>query len=36
MYADIQLTEHLTELQKIFAEGVCDYNQGDAGRPNDI
>ncbi len=36
MYDDIDLTERLADLQSIFADGVCDYNQGDAGRPIDI
>jgi len=36
MYADIELTEHFDELQEIFVDGVCDYTQGDAGRPKDI
>ena len=36
MYGDIDLTTHLNDLQEIFAQGVCDYSQGDAGRPEDI
>ena len=35
-YGTIDLTEHLNDLQAIFAGGVCDYSQGDAGRPKDI
>ena len=36
MYGDIDLTEQLNDLRAIFASGVCDYSQGDAGRPQDI
>lgn len=36
MYGDIELSEHLSELQLIFADGVCDYSQGDLGKPADI
>jgi hypothetical protein len=36
LYADVKLDDHFDELQEIFADGVCDYTQGDAGRPKDI
>jgi len=36
IYADVDLSTHINELEDIFAGGVCDYAQGDAGRPNDI
>lgn len=36
MYGDIDLSEYIHEIRAIFAQGVCDYAQGDAGRPNDI
>ncbi|ALO36274.1 hypothetical protein CMT41_17195 [Colwellia sp. MT41] len=36
MYGSIDLTKHLKDMQVIFASGVCDYSQGDAGRPKDI
>ncbi|KGJ92242.1 DUF6351 family protein [Colwellia psychrerythraea] len=36
MYGDIKLAEQLTALQDIFSHGVCDYAQGDVGRPKDI
>jgi len=36
MYGDIDLADQLVNLQQIFSHGVCDYNQGDVGRPNDI
>ena len=36
MYADIDLAEQLASLRTIFSQGVCDYSQGDAGRPSDL
>jgi hypothetical protein len=36
MYGDIDLAEQLTSLRAIFAQGVCDYSQGDLGRPRDL
>ncbi|PKI15911.1 DUF6351 family protein [Colwellia sp. 12G3] len=36
MYGDIELAEQLTSLRAIFAQGVCDYSQGDLGRPSDL
>lgn len=36
MYGDIDLAEQLTSLRAIFPQGVCDYSQGDAGRPSDL
>jgi len=36
MYGGIELTEQLPALQRIFSQGVCDYGQGDAGRPSDL
>ncbi|WP_019029770.1 DUF6351 family protein [Colwellia piezophila] len=36
MYGAIDLTTHLNDLRVIFVNGVCDYAQGDAGRPKDI
>ena len=36
MYGEIDLSEQLNDLRAIFASGVCDYSQGDAGRPKDI
>jgi len=36
MYGDIDLAEKLSDLQEIFTQGVCDYSQGDVGRPKDI
>jgi len=36
LYASIELGKYLDELQEIFSGGVCDYTQGDAGRPKDI
>ncbi|MEY8199653.1 MAG: DUF6351 family protein, partial [Colwellia sp.] len=36
MYAGINLAEQLTSLRAIFSQGVCDYSQGDAGRPSDL
>lgn len=36
MYGDVDLAEQLAALQQIFSQGVCDYAQGDAGRPSDL
>jgi len=36
MYGDIELVGQLTSLHEIFSQGVCDYSQGDSGRPKDI
>jgi len=36
MYGDIELAGQLNSLQQIFSQGVCDYSQGDSGRPKDI
>ena len=36
MYGGIELAEQLTSLRAIFSQGVCDYSQGDAGRPSDL
>jgi hypothetical protein len=36
VYGETILDEYLVELQQIFNEGVCDYSQGDVGRPKDL
>ncbi len=36
MYGDIDLANNLADLHEIFSDGVCDYSQGDVGRPEDI
>ncbi len=35
VYAPIDVALQRDELQRIFADGVCDYTRGDAARPND-
>ncbi|PSU14799.1 hypothetical protein C9J03_00900 [Photobacterium gaetbulicola] len=36
MYGDVDATARLSELQKTFPDGVCDYSLGDKGRPVSI
>jgi len=36
MYGDIEIAGQIHSLQKIFHQGVCDYDRGDSGRPKDI
>ena len=36
MYGEVDLAEQLTSLREIFSQGVCDYSQGDVGRPSDL
>lgn len=33
VYGSIDMRPYLPELEQIFADGVCDYSQGDAGMP---
>jgi len=33
VYGTIMMENHLTKLKAVFPDGVCDYHQGDAGRP---
>ena len=36
IYGDKNLSAYLNELKLIFPEGVCDYSQGDVGRPESL
>jgi hypothetical protein len=36
MYGSIDMHQHIGQLNKIFPEGVCDYQQGDIDRPAKI
>ena len=36
LYGDIDMSDYIEQLEKIFPTGVCDYTQKDIGRPTDI
>ncbi len=36
LYEGVDVSGHLAELKRIYPKGVCDYSQGDIGRPSDI
>jgi hypothetical protein len=36
VYAPIDMAPHRPMLERIFPDGVCDYDLGDAGRPSDL
>ena len=36
IYVDVNMTDYQSDLEQIFPTGVCDYQQGDVGRPHDI
>jgi hypothetical protein len=35
-YGDVAISEYIEQLNAIFPTGVCDYSQGDLGRPEDL